>query len=227
MLRNNIVLRKWPSLGRRGIGIAAALLVAVFCANTSKAALVYLAAPPASVLPGALESKADLFFFEESSQVLAAPLAVDISTPGVYAFGIPLTPGVIPAGTNVKSYFFHRDTIAATFATTPYLAISPTKILGIIVTDGGLDATDSVLGNAGTAYPTGTAFRGLDITFPITPDSIVWGANGVTIAGILHSMEVVDQFRVIVLVPEPATCTMLGMAACALGFYGWRRRKTA
>jgi hypothetical protein len=39
-------------------------------------------------------------------------------------------------------------------------------------------------------------------------------------------MEVVDQFRVVTLVPEPTTCTMLAMAGAALAFVGWRRRRS-
>jgi hypothetical protein len=199
--------------------------VATFLANTCLGAVVVVA-PPVSVLPGALESNPNVFLFIESDTKLAADLAVDISTPGVYKFGVPTTPGVIKAGTTVRSYFFHRDTVATTFNSSPFLAIAPQKILGIITSDAKLDASDAILGNAGTTYPTGLAFRGLELTYPITPDTLVWAGNYITLAGILATMEVVDQFRVVTLVPEPTTCTMLAMAGAALAFVGWRRRRS-
>lgn len=227
MLRNNLVSRLWRSFASgRNLGLVALSLAASISAQNCHAAIVPIA-PPASVVPGALEDNDDTFLFIESEQTLQAPLAVDISVPGNYTFGVPLTPGVIPAGTPVRSYMLHRDTVNNAFKVGVGIAISPTKILGIIATDASLDATDALLGNAGTAYPTGLAYRSPELTFPILPDTIIWSKNSITIAGVMPTAAVIDQFRVIALIPEPATLTMLSVAAAVVGIFGWRRRRTA
>ncbi len=227
MLRNLFFPR--PRVGTLFVGRTLGLLIALSLltmAAPSFGAIVPIA-PPASVLPGALTSNTNSFVFQESTQTLQAPLAVDIITPGTYTLGNPYAPGVIPAGTRITSYFVHRDTVSNQFKIGIGVAVSPTKILGIIASDANLDATDLILGNGGTAYPTGLAFRGLELNYAITPDTLIWNANGVTITAITPTMQVVDQFRVIAIapVPEPTTLLMAGMGAGLLACAGWRSRR--
>lgn len=213
--------RLFLSSRRAVLGIMATLVVCVLSPDTP-AALVQIAPPP-SVLQNALESQVNMFLFLESEQVLAAPLAVDISIPGFYDINNPDSPGVIPAGTHIRSYFLHVDPIFLFPSFQIGAFNSPTKILGLITTDAKLDATDALLGNPGTLYPTGLAFRSPELYFPITPDAISFNANQVTLSFISVTAAVVDQLRIIAVVPEPGTLT-LAVVGAALGMVGLRRR---
>jgi hypothetical protein len=67
-------------------------------------------APPASVDVNVLESNTQIRAFDEQQAVtLAAPLAVNISAPGVYDDPADLTPATIPAGSVISSHLVHFD----------------------------------------------------------------------------------------------------------------------
>lgn len=185
--------------------------------------------PPASVTKGSLTSDTDIFLFaEQSNLVLGSNLSVDISAAGLYAPFIPLSPNVISAGTLVSSFMLHADPASSgnnpTFGTVSFAQ----PILGIIISDAGLDATDAVLGNGGTVYPTGYAQRGLEFTplAILTPDLLFLSGNMLNLSLLLNTSIRVDQIRVITAaIPEPSSLLLaaLGGMGCVVAL---RRRRT-
>ncbi|MEM7386719.1 MAG: hypothetical protein AAF514_17415, partial [Verrucomicrobiota bacterium] len=129
----------------------------------------------------------------------------------------------IAAGTVVNSTMIHFDpnptaNVAGTIT-------FPTPILGIIWSNGQLDATDGLLGIAGATYPGGGTARG---TFENTDTVTVTSANSLDIlfrAGVPYA----DSIRVITApfhcspVPEPLVACPLGIGL-ALTFLLRRRR---
>jgi hypothetical protein len=115
-------------------------------------------ATPASLFGDALENSAARLI-RESQATLPNQVVADIVNPGSYLASLSV--GFIPAGTPVISYIVHADPIGQP-TNDQIFSGSVTflrDILGIISTAGSLDATDALLGAAGTAYPTGDAFR--------------------------------------------------------------------
>lgn len=207
--------------------------IAVFslaiCAATSlQAATVPIAAPP-SVQPGALTSQTDAYVFLEKTLTLGSALPVDISAPGLYNSASPTSVGVIPAGTDVASYMIHHESVSQQYSFIYITFTFPEPVLGIITTDAGLNATDLVLGNPGTSYPTGLEYRGLEMPYTITPDSVFWAGNNVYVAVASTTALILDQMRVIttatIPVPEPASVTLSLLAAAGLAAVCWRKRR--
>ena len=128
----------------------------------------------ATVISGGLASLASndtaWVFVEQSHVQLAADLDVDITTAGTY--GTPLSTGVIAAGEWVTSYLLHME--RATPLTTAHYTgrvVFGGEILGIIVTDANLNASDAIVGLSVT-YP--SSYRGLELS---GPDSVTWDGN--------------------------------------------------
>jgi len=179
--------------------------------STAGAALISISAP-ASVVPGALASAADVYIFLESTQTLGAPVDVDIIAPGLYNLADPDNPGVIPAATAVNSYLIHHDSIGFLPNTAAVSYVFPHKVLGIIINDANLNASDPILGNPGTTYPTGLDYRGLELPYLFLNDVVFWNGNEVTITGKSVTALVIDQIRVITAVPEPSSLALAGIA---------------
>jgi hypothetical protein len=137
-----------------------------------------------------------------------------------------LVPGVIPAGTPYESYLFHFDpaNVAVPTAANFYPLSSITfsnKIIGVQLFSnaaslqkpaatayvGKLEAGDGLpvffAGPAPPYYPGGLASRGLEEDAM----AIVAGGFGINLAGEADGVEI-DQVRIFVAVPEPATLTM-------------------
>lgn len=207
-----------------GFLLAISAIAVQSVAAKAHAGLIIISAPP-SVLPGALQSQTDIYAFYESTTTLAAPLSVDIAIPGTYNLGMPTSPGVIPARTTVNSYLLHHESVSNQLSTVIVAGSFPNPVLGIIVGDTFLDASDPILGNPGTAYPTGLAFRGLEIPYLLLADVVFWSGNQVFVSIQSTTADVLDQVRVITAVPEPATiwlAVVAGPAALLL-----RRRRAA
>ncbi len=202
--------------------------VGLLTATAVHAATVPILAPP-SVQPGALTSQTDAYVFFESTLTLGSPLAVDISAPGLYNSSSPSSAGVIPAGTDVSSFMIHRESVSQQYSFVYITYTFAEPVLGIITTDAGLDATDLTLGAAGTLYPTGLDFRGLEMPYTITPDSVFWAGNQVFVAVASTTALVLDQLRVItrptVPVPEPGSITLSVLGALGLAVMCWRKRR--
>jgi len=117
--------------------------------------------------PGAIESNTKIFgFLEREGFVLPSGLNVDITAPGRYGRGQQAyrsTSGTIPAGTPVDCYFLKFDPVGSQNCTIRDGEVSlSSPIIGVIVTSGSLDTTDSVIGRDDIAYPTGQNARGFE-----------------------------------------------------------------
>jgi len=121
---------------------------------------------PGSVMigsKGALESNTLIrVFCEQKDYALPANVGTNISGPGYYDSVGSMTGGSVGAGTRVNSYFLHFDPAGSEGAQVSGRMNFNGDILGIICLDAQLDASDSVLGNPGTLYPTGHKARGFE-----------------------------------------------------------------
>lgn len=200
------------------------LLLASTVLPASHAAMVPIAPPP-STLPGALQSQTDAYLFLESSGVLVAPLSVDISSDGLYNNASPGSAGVIGPGTFFSSYLIHHESVNFAFSAVFATYTFPDPVIGIITSDALLDASDAALANGGTLYPNGLAFRGLELPYLITPDSVFWAGNQVFISVVTNTQAVLDQMRVITSpIPEPSTLWLATIALGSMLWVGVRRR---
>src|SRR5271157_5381618 len=116
-----------------------------------------LSSPPASLRLGELTSSADIYVFEERSDVkLPKKVAVDITSAGTYESRDSLTPGLIKKNTLVDSYLLHVDPSGLRESHEYNGSITfNTPILGLVVLSNHLTKTDAFLGAPGTIYPTG------------------------------------------------------------------------
>lgn len=186
-----------------------------------------LISPPASVVEGALEDTSTaVVFYERQRVLLASDLSVDATNPGadVNASGVGGDPGLIPAGTLVDSFLVHFDPVGQptdlNVTVSWFLGFQSTdRILGLIYSDALLDASD-FLGAPATTYPTGVVFRGTTGASEGN-DSLLW-SQFFAMSGLQSVTVAVDQVRVILASPEPASAIL---AIPALLVFALRRRK--
>lgn len=220
--------RTKSQLPAKAIGLIALAIGAIIGQSLpmrAQAALIIISAP-ASVLPGAIQSQTNASIFFESTTTLAAPLPVDIVAPGTYNLADPDNPGAIAAGTKVSSYFLHHESVANQLSTVIVAGSFPNPILGVIINDTFLDASDPILGNPGTLYPTGLDFRGLEVPYTALADVLFWSGNQVFISVKSTTADVLDQVRIITAVPEPSTFVLAGIGGLGLLLCGARRRRS-
>jgi hypothetical protein len=174
-------------------------------------------APPPSVVAGQLQSDIQIPAFDEQQNVvLATNLLIDIALPGTYDGTNPLTPGVIQSGTTVSSHYVHFDAATDTFSSGLGISGGSIKfdhqIIGVIIQDTNLDASDSVVGVSTTTYPSGlNTFRGLEMV-GFEGDSITVGCDTITVNS-LFVQGLTDQFRVLT---GTQSCTPTGgLEGCA------------
>lgn len=180
-------------------GCMAVLVIAVTvgasvasAAITSTGGAVVKIAPPGSVQDGALQSDLEIRAFDEQQCVtLASDLTVDVTPSG--------GAGVVPAGTSVSSQFLHFDPTGSSVVTLSGSITTDAAIIGAIVTESSLDASDS-LGAAGTAYPTGDVTRDLE---PIQGDVVTISGDQLTATTTVNDRFHFDQIRVISECPPP------------------------
>jgi len=119
--------------------------------------------PPSSVVFDSVESCTTIHGFpEQDDYVLPSAVTVDVSEPGYYESNYNRTSKTIPAGTAVDSYFVFFDPVGSQSSTSSGSITMGAEIVGLIVLDATLNATDKVLGRAGTAYATGRGCRGFE-----------------------------------------------------------------
>jgi len=120
---------------------------------------------PQTVVPNqSHESDTEIFgFVEREGYVLPAPLKVDITQPGVYDSSYGSTSSTIAEGTPVDSYYLKFDPVGSNNRTITDGSITfSSPIIGVIVTDQTLKASDPILGNTDTAYPSNQRARGFE-----------------------------------------------------------------
>lgn len=195
------------------------LLLSGMCAQaipTSWTEAIELVAAPASLVEGELESSTDIrLIWEQQDLVLTDDLLVNLSQPGSYdRYTFNSTPAVISAGTRVSSYLLHFDPIDFTLATLSGSVTFNSPILGVIVQNPALNASDPILGAPGTTYPGWSPLSGSDLLWlTLTMDSI-----SVSLAADYQ----VDQVRIITRVPDFSNTALL-MGYALLGLGGTRR----
>ncbi|MHC4415805.1 MAG: hypothetical protein ACYS0G_11020 [Planctomycetota bacterium] len=201
--------------GKRVVWILGAVLATTSVANaaiTDAAGAVVQISTPTSVLLGDLQSSTVIFSFNEREN-LALPfdLWVDASEAGRYRRETELTPATIPAGTLVNAHILHLDPIGSNVVELTGSLTFDQDILGLIVLDASLDASDGILGAPGTLYPTGAAGRGFEgphDIFTIEPDLRTLTINN------LRASTMIDQIRVITAaIPAPGVLALFGLAA--------------
>lgn len=143
------------SLLMLGSTLAVPLMAAVQSATPGVVAVP----APATVLPGQNTSNTEILAFDEQQCItLDELLPVNAAEDGEVPF--PLVNFPIAAGSVVSCHFLHFDPSGT--ASVGGSATFDADILGVIVSDPLLDASDSVCGLPGTAYPTGTSARGAE-----------------------------------------------------------------
>lgn len=205
---------------------AAVTLLSLALSASARAAILgttgnvdILATPPVSVNDGALESNTTLFAFaEQQNLVLTQTIPVDMSVPG----SIPASPSndnyspaTIPIGTEISSDYFHFDVVG-----TPGTPIEfkgsitfTSDVLGIILNEGTLNETRTYPGLPTTTY---SSISGLEINTSAGPDSVSLTADRRTVIVDFLTGTSVDDIRVITAAPEPASLSLLTLAAAPL-----------
>ncbi len=142
--------------------------------------------PPRSGVFNDLEDNTQIFMWvEREAYRLPSPIRCDITRPGYYERGwSSASPGTIPAGKRINSTFLHYDSVGNQNAVTSGSITMGGEILGIIVDSSSLDATDPVLGHAGTRYDTGRRSRGFES-----------GAEKITLEDDMHTLTI-NRFQV-------------------------------
>ena len=166
--------------------------------------LVEVPALPDVRLGASEHSRTVRFFAERPSVRLAVPLPVDIVSFGRYSAQEDLAsprPSV-PAGTDVSSFLLHSDPVGKPPRDTIHtLTLGfTTDVLGISIADESLDESDTVVGNAATAYPSDLLHRGLELS-PVS--DIVRFVDRRTVRLQIVTSTVLDQVRVITAAPPP------------------------
>ncbi|MGR9071590.1 MAG: RHS repeat-associated core domain-containing protein [Gammaproteobacteria bacterium] len=117
-----------------------------------------LAPPPLSTVQGSYESNTKIkVFVETEKHILPKNIPADITQSGFYSSNASLTPGIVPAGTNVNSFYVHYDGIGTAFHSATGAITFPFEILGIAGLDNTLLASDKILGFPDTLYSTEVA----------------------------------------------------------------------
>lgn len=177
--------------------------------------------PPASVVPGALESAAGAIAFLDAQLVLTADVSLDASGSGTYNSTPLLNGGTISLGTPVDSYIVHADLPGTTGAITHAGSITfDQPILGVQVLTASIDASDAQ-STSGTTLPTGVFGRGLELEN--NPDFVQISADGLTLSFSFFHGEAIDQIRVFTAsdIPTPGTIVIGAVGGLAIA----RRRR--
>ena len=159
--------------------------------------------PPPIVSETSLQNPAYInLFTERTAYTLPNSVPVDI-TPDAEPFGYTyrgvdnLTPGSVPAGTPVDSYFMFSNPVGQPHQLYPYHATLTfsTPILGVDVLSSTLDETDTMLGAPGTTYKIGPA-DGLEDNHNGNPDTVeIAGPDEISVA--FWTQDDIDSIRVI------------------------------
>jgi hypothetical protein len=166
----------------------------------------------------------DAFIFPEKVLTLGSDLAVDVLASGAGPYSI-VTPGNIPAGTVVNSFYLHAN--PAVTVNDPFINFTGTiffdaKILGLILLDSTLGSTNAMFNVGSTVYDTimpGLELSAIQDQFTVTGNALAYN---------MQTREFSDNIRILVAsseIPEPSTALFVlpGLALVALGAIRRRR----
>jgi hypothetical protein len=214
---------------RRVAGIAIGIAVSAVVGTTSAGAILQdaggavnvLAEPPADVSPDVLASDTQAFVFVEQACVtLTTGLAVDVINPAGTYSDVLTQRGVIPAGTQVDSYYVHFDQVQTSSGTVSGTLTFDRPVLGLIYRTPTLNSTDATMGAPGTQYPEGpdTLARGYD-----GPSYVSVSVDGRTVTFSAQVSAYQEELRII----TTGTCEAETLADCKNGrwdAYGFRNQ---
>ncbi len=155
-----------------------------------------------------MESADTLSVFKERGglQLLSGEtLRLEISESGLVTSASQLTPLTLAPGTWLDSRMMHLDAPGSGAAKARGSVTFDTIVLGLVVTDAGLDSSDALLHGAGVDYSHGLPGRGAELTGSVGGDSIEISADRRTVTFASNVLSSLDQIRVITAVPI-ATC---------------------
>jgi len=213
------------------------LFVSLFQISTLQAALISTTGAIVQGLPpsdldygGTVSSDQILLFQEQSSFPLPSDVPVDMTAPTTATGGPFTTAGSISSGTIVDSYFMHLHAYVPEAVTLSGSMTFDQDILGIMLSDESLYATDPIFGVSGTTYPAffDDNFRGtaeVDSANDIVTLSL--DLRTITVTGYVFDYGI-DQMRIITEVspvPIPAAAWLFGTALFGLVGFTKRRKK--
>ena len=140
------------------------------CGTVSTSSGIELIAAPPSVLHGALASNSKIRFFFEQDITLPSDVDVDITASGTYFPFTSLTPGTIPAGTDVKSCFLHLDRFSNGGISGSVTFGPDLEVVGIIARTINLNDSDT-----DPASPGGCSVCPVLLTAPAVADRLLRG----------------------------------------------------
>jgi hypothetical protein len=174
--------------------LATALSSVVWATIVSTSGQITKIPAPPSVELNELESNTTMFAFDERQCVtLLAPLKVNITMPGTYGAGDPLTPGSIPAGALVSSHFVQADRATSGATELEGTLTTSGRILGLVTANGSLSNSD-FLGAIGTVYPTWSNGRAMQFK---GGDWVILDAGLLSVTVHTSTWRHADQVRVI------------------------------
>jgi hypothetical protein len=188
--------------------------------------------PPPTVLPGQFTNNGFIILFQECNGLtLTKPLALDAVTQNTtYTEKTQLTPGLVPSGTKINSWYLHADiTEAKVKFPLQYVSFSQEEVvLGVIVQTKTIEETSPVVGFTGTQYDTNQLSIGLHFaptgkdTVQMVPFSSTSPTNTVNINEIVTDAAPTDLRIIteIIAIPSTATHPRLLGALAGLGILG-------
>lgn len=227
---------------RASVGFAFALFAILLSCPTADGAIVgtsgafAVIAPPPSVAEGKLRSDINVFVFpEEQGKTLAKALDMDVTVPGLYSndSSPDLSPGTIPKGSVIYSYYLHADSLSASAGHPVIFEGTITfdaPVLGIDVLAPSLDAGINRLGAFDVFYPFEVANSGLEIkqgADGFALDRFTLSADRRTVSIHWQNVGTTDQMRIVTTVPEPSSLVLALGAGLAVFGVGRCRRRTA
>lgn len=180
---------------------------------------------PSDLREGALENDNNAWLFVERPQplTLTDDIIVNAINPGVYDEDSDLGSFTIPRGTTVFVFLLHSDP-TGDGPVDYYGSITfHFRILGVIARGRRLRLTDPDLGNPGTLYSQSDNYRGYELdTQDVEQFSL--SSDMHTLDFYCRTTNAVDELRIVTVVPEPASMSVLGAGFAALMFSRMRRK---
>jgi hypothetical protein len=205
------------------VGVFGLVCATGFAAIISTTGQVSIISPPPSVVvnTGLLSNTTEFLFQETANFVLPSAVEVNATLPGTYNSNASLTPGSIPSGTDVDSYYLHSNSVDATNQSYSGSITFSTPVLGLIVLDAQFASSNGILGAPGTAYS--SSGQGYELG---SPDVISLSADRLTVTFSNSLSTASDDVRIITASPVPEPATVI-LSAIGLGWVAvLRRRRT-